>query len=100
MSAKPMCIRFDKMDGFTRVYAGTRCLVLFGGEKHDSISNMIRYLVGVISGITYVIFHNYAKIQIDSYDFLSLEKTLTLHDVPTLIKSVWIKMNYLIMKFL
>ena len=100
MSAKPMCIRFDKMDGFTRVYAGTRCLVLFGGEKHDSISNMIRYLVGVISGITYVIFHNYAKIQIDSYDFLSLEKTLTLHDVPTLIKSVWIKMNYLTMKFL
>ena len=78
MSATLMCIRFDKMDGFTRVYA--RYLVLFGGEKHDSIYNMIRYLVGVMSGFNYDISHNDAKIQIDSYVFLSLEKTLTLHN--------------------
>ena len=30
------------MDGFTRVYAGTRYLVLFGGKKCDSIYNRIR----------------------------------------------------------
>ena len=31
--AKPLCIRFDKIDGFIRVYDGTRYLVLFGSEK-------------------------------------------------------------------
>ena len=39
------------------------------------------------SGITYVFSHNYAKIKIDSYDFLPLKKTLTLHNVIILIKS-------------
>ena len=97
MSVKPMCIRFHKMDGFTRVYTGTRYLVLFGGEKHNSIYNMIRYLQEVICGIAYVVSHNYAKIQIDSNVFLSLEKTLTLYNFIIPIKSVW--MNYLMMKF-
>ena len=32
---------------------GTRYLVLSGGEKHDSIYNRIRYLIGVKSGITH-----------------------------------------------
>ena len=31
------------------------------------------------SGITYVIFHNYARIKVDSYDSLLLEKMLTFH---------------------
>ena len=31
-------------------------------------------VLGVKSGITYVISHNYAKIKVDSYDSLSLEK--------------------------
>ena len=30
---KPLCISFDKVDGFIRVYVGTRYLVLFGTEK-------------------------------------------------------------------
>ena len=97
MSVKPMFIRFHKMDGFTRVYTGTRYLVLFGGEKHNSIYSMIRYLQEVICGIAYVISHNYAKIQIDSNVFLSLEKALTLYNFIIPIKSVW--MNYLMMKF-
>ena len=29
---KPLCIRFDKIDGFIRIYDGTRYLVLFGPE--------------------------------------------------------------------
>ena len=41
-------------------------------------------LVGVTSGITYVISHNFAKIKIDSYVFLILEKTLTLVKVLAL----------------
>ena len=35
--------------------------------------------------------HNYARIKTDSYDSLSLEKTLTLHNVIILIKSVFNK---------
>ena len=45
MDAKPLCIRFDKIDGFIRVYDRTRYLVLFGSEKYDSIYNRIRYLI-------------------------------------------------------
>ena len=36
-------------------------------------------------------YHNYAKIKVDSYDSLPLEKTMTFHDVIILIKSVWNK---------
>ena len=48
--------------------------------NYDKIIN----LVGVTSGITYVISHNFAKIKIDSYVFLILEKTLTLVKVLAL----------------
>ena len=30
---KPLRIRFDKIDGFVRIYDGTRYLTLFGSEK-------------------------------------------------------------------
>ena len=40
---------------------------------------------------TKVFSHDYAKIKIDSYDSLCLEKTLNLHNVITLIKSVFNK---------
>ena len=40
---------------------------------------------------TKVFSHDYAKIKIDSYDSLCLEKTLNLHNVKTLIKSVFNK---------
>ena len=51
-----MRIRLDKIDGLIRVYDGAGYLVLFGTEKTDSINNRIRYLIGVKSGITYVLF--------------------------------------------
>ena len=35
IDAKPLHIRFDKIDGFVRVYDRTRYLVLFGSEKND-----------------------------------------------------------------
>ena len=41
---QPLRIRFDKIDGFTRTYHGTRYLVLFGSEKIDFIYSRIRYL--------------------------------------------------------
>ena len=72
MGAKPIRIRFNKMDEFARIYAGTTYLLLFAGKKYDSNYNKIRYLVGVISGITFVISHIYAKTKIDSYGFFCL----------------------------
>ena len=35
--AEPLRIRFYKLDGFIRVYDGTRYLVLFRSEKHETI---------------------------------------------------------------
>ena len=89
IAAEPSCIRFDKTDRFIRVYEGTRYLVLFGSEKY-SIYSRFRYLKSVNSGITYEIFHNYAKIIVDSSDSLPLEKTIAFH-VITFVKSVWNK---------
>ena len=60
IDVKPLCIRFEKIDGFNRVYDGTRYLVFFVSENYNSIYN--------------IIFHNYAKIKVDSEDSLPLEK--------------------------
>ena len=86
--AKLLRIRFDKIDGFIKIYDGTRYLVLFASQKkNDSIYSRIRYLTSVKSGITYIILHNYAKIKVNSYNSLPLEKTMPFHDVLILIKS-------------
>ena len=86
VGAKLLRIRFNKVERLIRVFAGITCLVLFGPEKYDFIYNRIRFLIEVKIGITYVISHNYAKIKNGLYDFLSLEKTLTLHNVIILLK--------------
>ena len=76
IDAKPLRIRFIKIFGFVIVYDVTRYLILHRGERYDFMYNMIRYLIGVKSSITYVVSHNYAKIQVDSFDSLPLGKTL------------------------
>ena len=43
------------------------------------------------SGITYVISYNYAKIKVDSYNCLPLEKAMTFHHVIIHIKLVFNK---------
>ena len=86
-----LLIRFDKIDGYIRVYDRTRYLVLFGSKKCDYINNRIRYLISVRKGITDVISHNYAKIKVDSYNSVPLEKTMTFHNVVILIKAVFDK---------
>ena len=70
---------------------GTRYLVLLGAKKYDFIYNRIRYLIGVKSGMTYINSHNCAKIKVDSYDSLPLEKIMTIHNVIIRIKSVFNK---------
>ena len=80
MGEKSLCIRFNKVDGFIRVYDGTRHLVLFGPEKYDAIYSRIRYVISQKSVIIYVISLNFLRIKIDSYDSFPLEKALTLHN--------------------
>ena len=41
---KPFRIRFDKLDGFTRIYYGSKYLVLLSSEKYDAFYNRITYL--------------------------------------------------------
>ena len=84
---KPWCIRFNKINGFIRIYDGTRYLTLFSSEKYDGIYNRIRYFISPKSSIKYVCSHYFAKV--NYFDPLSIEKTLTLHNsVNILIKSV------------
>ena len=56
------------MDGFIRIYDGTRYLVLFVLENYEAIHNRIRYLISLKSSTTHVLAHYYAKIKVDSYD--------------------------------
>ena len=49
---------------------------------------MIRYLISLKSGITYIFSHYHTKIEVYSYNSLVIKKTLTLHNVIILIKSV------------
>ena len=51
-------------------------------------------MISFTNGIAYVISPNHAKIEIDSYDPLPLEKTFTFHNVIILIKSVFKKDKY------
>ena len=48
----------------------------------------IKYPISANNGITDSINHNFARIIIDSYDSLSIEKIFTFHNVAILIKSV------------
>ena len=84
--AKHLRIRFDKIDGFIKIYNAIRYLVLHGPEKYDSIYNRIRYFIGPKSGITYIFSRYFPRIKVNSYDSLPIEKILTLHNVIIPIK--------------
>ena len=79
MDAKLSNIRFDKEDRCIEVHDGTRYLVLSGPERYGAIYDRTRYLISEKGGITYSINHNFARITIDSYDSIPIEKTLTSH---------------------
>ena len=50
-----------------------------GSEKYGTIYDRIRYLRSLRSGITYIFCHYFAKIKVNSYDSLPIEKILTSH---------------------
>ena len=68
IGSKPLRIRFDKIDGFIRIYDGNRYLTLFGTKKYDAVYDKTRYLVSLKSSITYISSHYFSKIKVDSYD--------------------------------
>ena len=74
MGAKPLLIRFAKIDGIIKIYDGTKYLVLFGPERYHAIYGRIRYLISQKICITYSIDHNFARIRIGSYDSLPIKK--------------------------
>ena len=43
IGAKPLHIKIYKVDGFIRVYDGTRCVVLLDPEKYYAIYNKIKW---------------------------------------------------------
>ena len=85
---KPLRIRFDKIDGFFRIYNETRYLTLFGSEKYDAIYHRIRYFINLKSCFTYNFPYYFAKIKVDFYNFLPIVKLLSLCKVIIHIKSV------------
>ena len=88
IDAKPLHIRFDKTDGFMRIYDGNRYLTSLGFEEYDAIYKRIRYLIIQKSGITFIFPYNFAKIKVHSYDSLLLEKRFTVHNVIIHIKLI------------
>ena len=81
------------VDGFLRDFDGTKYLILFGLENFIVVNDRIRYLIVLKSGIRYVFYYIYAKIKVDSDDDLSLEETLTLHNIVILINSILTKIK-------
>ena len=85
---KRLDIRFHKINGFIRIYCGTKYLKLFSPEKDYAIYDRTRFFVSLKSGITFIFSHYFAKIKTDSYDSLPIEKRL--HNVITYeISSKW-----------
>ena len=74
MGSIPLRIRFDEIDGFIKIYDGTRCLVLFCQSWYNEFCDRIKYLINKESGIADSINHNFAKIRIDWYNSLPIEK--------------------------
>ena len=73
-NTKPLRLRFNKIDGFSKTHNGIRCLGLFDYGWFDKIWDRVKYLIREKSGITDSINHIFGKIKIDSYNFLSIEK--------------------------
>ena len=94
MDAKPLRIKFNKMDGTTKICKGIRYLKLSNsyGELYHRTYNAtfdrINYLIKGKFDITDSINHSFATIRTDSYNCLAIEKVLTFHNIILLIKSV------------
>ena len=73
MGLIPLCIRFEKIDGFIKIYDGIRYLVILDRNWLDKICDSVKYLISEKGGITDIINHNFARIRIDSYNSLPVQ---------------------------
>lgn len=64
-------------------------MLFHSDEKYGIIFDRIRYLIILKSNISCAYSHKYTKIGINSNDILHLEKTLNMHNVVILTKSVF-----------
>ena len=64
MDAKPLRIRFDKVDGIIKIYNGIRYLELFGPRIYNAIYDRTNYLISEKSDAKYIISHNFARMRI------------------------------------
>ena len=88
ISSNPLRIRFDKIDGFIRIYDRTRYLTWLGSEKYDAIYNRMRYFKSLKSSITYIFLTITQKSKLILMILYLQKKRLILHNVIILIKSV------------
>ena len=97
MDAKPLRIRFNKVDRIINIYNGIRYLELSNSYNlykevyytiYNAIFDWINYLISQKSGITDSFNHNFVRIRVDSYNSLPIEKALTFHNIIILIKLV------------
>ena len=61
MGSKPLLIRFDEIDRFTKIYSRIGYLILFSSGQYDASYNRIRYIIIEKGGITDSINHNFDK---------------------------------------
>ena len=74
--AKPLRIRYNKIDGFIKICNGIRYLVLFDCGWFDIICDRNKYLTSEKNGATDSINHNFARIRIHSCNSLPTEKNI------------------------
>ena len=74
MGAKPLRVRFGKVDGFIKTQDGIGYLVLFDCSWCDKICDSTKYLISGKNGVPDSINHNFARSRIDSYNSLPIEK--------------------------
>ena len=86
-----MRIRFDKIDGFIKIYDETKYFTLFGFEIFDTIYDRTRYFLSLKSSITYSFSHCFVEIKVDYFDSSPIEKILALDNVKIYIKTIMIK---------
>ena len=101
MDVKLFPIRFDKVDGVIKIYDGIRHFEVSNSYNEvcsrnnsslcSAMFDKINYLISEKSGITGSGNHMLAKIIIDSYNSLPIEKSLTLNNVIIVTKSVFDK---------
>ena len=75
MGTKPLRIRFNKIDGFIKIYVEIRYLILYDYKRYNAIYDRIKYLISEKSGIIDSNNNNFSRIRIDSYNSLTLIKS-------------------------